>query len=275
MNSAKKKYANLNATLACKGVRTGDHLGWRALETIQKGTRAHHREPDALALQNPETKTVATTKAENVKIVKDYCTKLYNCTDATVDPKVLEEISQRPIEQQLGNPPTNEDIHSTIKRMKNNKALGESRVTAEALKAISGDSLTYLTIMVQHFWNKINNENFEEWNTAVLKLLHKKGTKKAMTKNYRGLALQDMTARLMSLIIAERLNKLIKKNGLHSQFASVGTANAHFVLRTALQLRREHRLDSHVLFVDLVKAIDTANHELLFELLKNMEHLKP
>jgi len=35
-----------------------------------------------------------------------------------------------------------------------------------------------------------------------------------------------------------------------------------------LQLRKTHDEDSHVLFVDLIKAFDAANHELLFELLK-------
>jgi hypothetical protein len=40
-----------------------------------------------------------------------------------------------------------------------------------------------------------------------------------------------------------------------------------YVLRSALQLHREHDLDSHVLFVDLIKAFDMANHELLFALL--------
>jgi hypothetical protein len=48
----------------------------------------------------------------------------------------------------------------------------------------------------------------------------------------------------------------------------VGTADAQYVLRSALQLRREHDLDSHVLFVDLIKAFDMANHELLFALLE-------
>jgi hypothetical protein len=48
----------------------------------------------------------------------------------------------------------------------------------------------------------------------------------------------------------------------------VGTADAQYVLRSALQLRREHDLDSHVLFVDLIKAFDTANHEMLFVLLR-------
>jgi hypothetical protein len=39
-------------------------------------------------------------------------------------------------------------------------------------------------------------------------------------------------------------------------------------LRAALSIRRAHNIDTYVLFVDLVKAYDTVNHTLLFEILK-------
>jgi hypothetical protein len=93
--------------------------------------------------------------------------------------------------------------------MKNNKAPGKLGVSAEALKALSPASKDILVKLIVNFWEN-KTVNYHEWNTAVLKLLHKKGSKKALT-NYRGLALQDMTARLMSFIIAQRLNKLVKK----------------------------------------------------------------
>jgi hypothetical protein len=150
--------------------------------------------------------------------------------------------------------------------MKNNKAPGKSGVTTEALKALSHYGKNFVVSMIKSFWEN-DQKHYDEWKTAILRLLHKKGSKKALT-NYRGLALQDVTARLTSFIIASRLNKLVKKNGLSSQFASVGTADAQYVLRSALQLRREHDLDSHVLFVDLIKAFNMANHELLFALLE-------
>jgi hypothetical protein len=93
--------------------------------------------------------------------------------------------------------------------MKNNKAPGESGVSVEALKALPADSQDVLITLIQNFWNNRDLE-YEEWNTAILKLLHKKGSKKLLT-NYRGLALQDMTVRLTSFVIAQRLNKLMKK----------------------------------------------------------------
>jgi hypothetical protein len=39
-------------------------------------------------------------------------------------------------------------------------------------------------------------------------------------------------------------------------------------LHSALQLRKEHQQDTYLLFIDLIKAFDTANHDLLFAILK-------
>jgi hypothetical protein len=57
---------------------------------------------------------------------------------------------------------------------------------------------------------------------------------------------------------------------MEEQFAyqeQTGTAKAAYCLRSALQLRKEHNQDTYVLFVDLIKAFDTPNHDLLFEIL--------
>jgi hypothetical protein len=39
-------------------------------------------------------------------------------------------------------------------------------------------------------------------------------------------------------------------------------------LRSTLQLRKEHQQDTSLLFIDLIKAFDTANHDLLFAILE-------
>jgi len=42
----------------------------------------------------------------------------------------------------------------------------------------------------------------------------------------------------------------------------------YYCLRSALQLRKEHQQDTYLLFIDLIKAFDTANHDLLFAILE-------
>jgi hypothetical protein len=143
--------------------------------------------------------------------------------------------------------------------MKNNKAPGKSGVTTEALKALwDFGKEDFIISMIKTFWED-DIKHYDEWNTALLRLaLHKKGLKKALT-NYRGFAF---------LHHCPKAQRTREKKGLTSQFASAGTADVQYVLRSAFQLWREHDLNSHVLFVDLIKAIDTANHEMLFTLLK-------
>jgi hypothetical protein len=74
-----------------------------------------------------------------------------------------------------------------------------------------------------------------------------------------------------SSIIASRLNKHLNSFGIDEQCGMKGCcADATFTIKTALQTLREHDQEAYVLFVDLVKAYDTVNRELLW---KTMEKL--
>jgi hypothetical protein len=59
---------------------------------------------------------------------------------------------------------------------------------------------------------------------------------------------------------------------MEEQFAyqeNTGTNDTTYCLRSALQLCKEHQQDTYLLFIDLIKAFDTANHDLLFAILEN------
>eukprot|EP00978_Attheya_sp_CCMP212_P006820 scaffold15889_cov71-Attheya_sp.AAC.1 len=78
-------------------------------------------------------------------------------------------------------------------------------------------------------------------------------------------------AKIFSSIITERLNKVMKIEGIESQFGSQperGCQDGLFVIKMMLELRRNHNLETWGLFIDLVKAFDTANHDLLYEILE-------
>ena len=68
-----------------------------------------------------------------------------------------------------------------------------------------------------------------------------------------------------------RIAQVIQEHGVKTQFgsqANMGCNDGLFTLRTALSTRRYHNQPTWALFVDLVKAFDTAHHELLFNLLE-------
>jgi hypothetical protein len=175
----------------------------------------------------------------------------------------------------LGTCPSVAEIQEHITKLTNNKSPGESGVPAEALKALPPNGIENVHTLLQDYWD--GHSDYEEWQTALLRVLYKKGNHKEPT-NYPGIVLQDAFAHLLSAIISGHLHKLLKKRGMEEQFAyqeQTGTADAAYCLCSALQLRREHNQDTYILFVNLIKAFDTTNHDLLFEILAKYGALSP
>jgi hypothetical protein len=108
------------------------------------------------------------------------------------DFSILNDIFQCPTLNPLGMPPSTTEIQHHITKLANNKSPGESGVPAEALKALSPDSIEYVCTLLQDFWE--GRRIYEEWQTTLLRVLYKKGNRKEPT-NYRGIVLQDAFAR--------------------------------------------------------------------------------
>ena len=76
----------------------------------------------------------------------------------------------------------------------------------------------------------------------------------------------------MSIILNTRLQIALEKCGTPLQFGAspnMGYPEGSFFLRSLLQMRREHNLQSWVVFTDLIKVFDSIDHKLLFTLLEN------
>ena len=74
----------------------------------------------------------------------------------------------------------------------------------------------------------------------------------------------------MSSILTKRLQIVLQDEGYPFQFGSTprtGCPDANFLMKNVLQMRREYNHDSWLVILDLVKAFDTVNHNLLFQLL--------
>ena len=80
----------------------------------------------------------------------------------------------------------------------------------------------------------------------------------------------DVCSKIFSKIMSNRLYKILAVQETKCQFGAtpnIGCQDGSFTLKSLLHLRREHNLPTFVAFVDLVKAYDTANHKLMFEIL--------
>jgi hypothetical protein len=111
---------------------------------------------------------------------------------------------------------------------------------------------------------------YAEWLIARLKLLPKKGDL-TLCKNWRGISLLDVASKVMSSILVKRMQGVLQECGLESQSGFTpdrGTIDGLFSVFVALQKRKEHNLDSWILFVDLVKAFDSVPRAALFAVLR-------
>lgn len=146
---------------------------------------------------------------------------------------------------------------------------GENGVLPDLIKALKGDNRRKVFEYIKQFWD--GEYDFESWKSGLLSIIHKTGKPKDDLNNYRGITLMDVISKVFSRMINERLFKILDKYCTKFQFGGtpgVGCNDAIFTLKSLLHTRGNHGLSTHVAFIDLVKAYDTANHELLIRILE-------
>ena len=152
--------------------------------------------------------------------------------------------------------------------MQYKKSPGKNGIPTEAFKNLRRGPLMAFKKLIALFWQ---NDQFNpvKWQQIKLSILPKKGNL-ADPNKWSGIALGDIAAKFISSIIASRLTKYLSEFGIDEQCGSLfgkGCADTTFTLKAALQTLREHNQEAHLLFVDLVKAYDTVNQELLWKVL--------
>jgi hypothetical protein len=149
--------------------------------------------------------------------------------------------------------------------MKSDKGPGALQLSTDMLINLLNDALEFIVEAVQEFWQQ--ETDFTAWHITKLNILYKgKGDPQDLT-NYRGICLKESCAKIVSYIMWNRLLKHLKTFGSKSQFGVVGCQEAQHTLKKALLLRCQHGLETYTLFIDMVKAFDTVQHSLLFEVL--------
>ena len=123
---------------------------------------------------------------------------------------------------------------------------------------------------ILNFYTSDPNYDIPEWHNVTLKILPKKGDISLPKKNYCPISLLDALSKVLSSILVSWMNKHLEKYSLKEQAGFIkarGCADATSTLNAADQ-------DTFVLFVDIVKAFESVNREMLWKILKNMEYQK-
>ena len=232
--------------------------------------------------------TLTTNDNESAKVFYEHFSKIVNNQNIKCDESVLTLLPQKDEILSLNDPPTIKQVKDSIKRMRNRKASGPSGLKPDVIKALAQEissgnaeidpnedkNLSNCFINTIHkylldFWNGNNETVIKEWRIGTLTPVPKKGDLSNPNK-WRPVCLLEVTYKTLASIIAARMNPIVRDFGLEEQCGSLnskGCQDALMSLKTALQTRREHNVSTNVLFVDLVKAFDTVNHEFLFKVL--------
>ena len=163
---------------------------------------------------------------------------------------------------------TEEEVTQAIKNLKCGKASGTDGILAEMLKA----SATNSTLFLVRLFNCIFESGIypEEWSKGIIIPLYKKGNPN-VTDNYRGISLISIVCKCYTSILNKRLYTWLEENGkiIENQAGfrkGYSTTDQIFNLYAIVQkcLSKKGR-KLYVAFVDLKKAFDSVNHQLLLE----------
>ena len=122
--------------------------------------------------------------------------------------------------------------------------------------------------MILDFWE--NEKPPLEWEKGLLKVLPKKGDL-SMPGNYRGIMLLETCYKIVAIILHDRLRPIAESLDHEAQCGfrpGRGCVDGVFTVKMAMMKRKEHGLESWILFLDLVKAFDRVPRELLWQVLE-------
>lgn len=173
----------------------------------------------------------------------------------------LEELPKyQNVQPQIEKPSLNE-ISEAIKTLKNNKAPGEDTINAEIIKAGKEVVAREIHKLILDIWER--REIPREWKEAIVIPIHKKGDKQDCN-NYRGISLQNVSYKVFSKVLLNRLenytNSIIEEH--QSGFIKGrSTTDQTFIVKESIAKYWEFDKDCFLLFVDFNKAYDSLDRQ--------------
>ena len=164
-------------------------------------------------------------------------------------------------------PPDYSEVCLAIQRLKNNKAAGADGIPAELYKTGGQELTRCMHTLLCKIWSEERMPS--DWNLSILCPIHKKGDP-TIRANYRGISLLNLSYKVLSSVICERLKPIV--NQLIGPYQcgfrpGKSTTDQIFTLRQILEKTREKQIDTHHLFVDYKAAFDSTIRSHLYEIM--------
>jgi len=198
----------------------------------------------------------------------EHLRELLNCVNPT-DPTLLDLIPQLPVIPQLDDPPALHEIAAAVKALKNNKAAGPDGIPAEVFK-FGGHQLTRrLHQFIYRAWT--TGKLPQQWKDANIVTIYKRKGDRQLCGNSRGISLLSVAGKILARVMLKRLLSQVVDIVLPESQCGFrrgrSTADMIFVARLLQEKCREQNRDLYFAFIDLTKAFDTVNRDLLWKIL--------
>jgi exonuclease III len=168
---------------------------------------------------------------------------------------------------------TQNEVESSLKRLKKDKSPGVDNITAEELKAaMEGKGLEVLHAFLQCVWTEESVP--AEWKRAIIIPLHKKKDKMDCN-NYRGISLLCHSSKIYTSIVLHRLRKRTDEILSEEQAgfrAGRSTIDQIYTLRQLAEKCTEFNKDMYICYIDFKKAFDSIWRAGLWRVMRSMNY---
>lgn len=209
---------------------------------------------------------------ERAQIVQT-ATEFYENLYKTKETDNFRDINKHQEERNVGENETFPEImksetYHAIKSGKKGKATGPDGITNEIIKTFPIEIENTMT----RIFNRVLDEERipNQWKTAEIILLHKKGPKEEI-KNYRPISLTSNAGKIYMKIIKDRIYPQIDRAQDTEQAGfrrGRSTIDQIFILNQLIEKAREYNFEIYLMFIDFQKAFDSVEHSSLWQALK-------
>lgn len=164
-------------------------------------------------------------------------------------------------------PPTLAEVISAIRKLKNGKAPGEDGLKPEIFKSCSESIAPEILKIIQGIWTTEHIP--QDWSDSVILPFYKKNDK-TVCKNYRGISLIDICAKIFTSILLNRFKAIRDSRTRRNQGgfrAGKGCVDQIFTLRELLAHRWIYQQHTYICFVDFSSAFDSLHRDSLWNIM--------
>lgn len=212
-------------------------------------------------------------KAEILQRWARFFSTLLNTKSPKLIPAIVQKETQRPASadsQRLSSAPTMDETRQAVCTLHNWKAPGGDDIIVELLKIDDQEEPVVLErfhAILENVWN--GEEVPQTWKDAIIKVLYKKADR-SNCNNYRGISLLSHAGKVLLKIVTTRLSDYCETHNILPEEQCGfrprrSTVCMLFVVRRIQELGRQRKIPLFMCFVDLQKAYDSVDRELLWK----------